>query len=70
MKVYWIIDKVNGTPAVCSSLRAVSNVTFIGYSKLSYHFSRLKKVEFETDLFRINSTTLIRSKRDESKNND
>lgn len=63
MKMYWILEKINGTPAVCSSLVAVSKTTFINYSTLIYHFSRMKRNEYEDDRFRIAKTKLIRSKR-------
>ncbi len=61
MTVYWILDKINGNPAVCSSIKAVAKATLMKYSTLSYQFSVKKRDHYETDRFRIEKTRLIRS---------
>ena len=63
LMVYWVLDNKGNKPNVCTSLKAIQQVTRMKYDTLTYTFSRKKRTTYKNDEIWIEKVELIRSKR-------
>lgn len=52
-KMFWFLDKETNTPDIFGSVSAICAKTELKKDGLYYHFSRLKRTEFENEKYRI-----------------
>ena len=58
---YWFLNKKTKEPRIFGSLPIMcEEITELDKQSLEYHFSRLKKEEFENDIYRIVKRNLER----------
>jgi len=61
--MFWFLNKETNTPEIYGSVSAICAKTELKEDTLYYHFSRLKKSEFENEKYRIVKCTVVRSLR-------
>jgi len=62
--MFWMLKKKTSDPGIFGSILAISEETGLNLDKLYYHFSRMKRLEFENDDYRIVKCNVKRSKLD------
>lgn len=55
---YWYLNKTTNEPRIFGSIAAIGANTDLQEEALYYHFSRLKKKEYNTDMHRIVKTEI------------
>lgn len=63
MRIYWVLEKKTSKPSACSSIKALSGTTGMAYSRLQYQFGKKRRLEYETDLWRVVRLEVMSSKR-------
>ena len=58
---YWVLNKQDGTPAICRNAIALSNYTGIDKDRMYYNFSRKKLNKYEDDSYLIYKLEPIKS---------
>lgn len=51
--MFWFLNKQTNAPEIFGSISAICDNTGLKPDNLYYHFSRMKRVEFENESFRI-----------------
>lgn len=51
--MFWLLDKQANIPGIFGSITAICDFTGLKAENLYYHFSRMKKKEFENNKYRI-----------------
>lgn len=59
--MFWFLNKTTNTPGIFGSVSAICENTNLKKDTLYYHFSRLKKTEFENEKYRIVKCNVIRA---------
>lgn len=62
-KVFWFLNKQTNTPEIFGSVSAICAKTELKKDTLYYHFSRLKRIEFENEKYRIVKCKVVRALR-------
>lgn len=62
--MFWFLNKETNTPEIFGSVSAICAKIELKEDTLYYHFSRLKKKEFENEKYRIVKCKVIRSERE------
>lgn len=60
--MFWYLDKQTNAPGIFGSISALCDHTGLKPDQLYYHFSRMKRSEFENENFRIVKCPVKRSK--------
>jgi hypothetical protein len=63
VNMFWFLDKQANTPEIFGSVSAICAKTELKEDALYYHFSRLKKNEFENEKYRIVKCKVVRALR-------
>ncbi len=61
--MFWFINKETNTPKIFGSVSAICAKTELKQDALYYHFSRLKRIEFENEKYRIVKCNVVRALR-------
>ncbi len=61
--MFWYINKQDNTPEIFGSVSAICAKTGLKEDVLYYHFSRLKRAEFENEKYRIVKCKVVRALR-------
>lgn len=61
--MYWFLNKQTNTPDIFGSVSAICAKTELKKDALYYHFSRLKRTEFENEKYRIVKCKVVRALR-------
>ena len=61
--MFWVLNKQKNTPEIFGSVCAICAKTELKEDALYYHFSRLKRTEFENEKYRIVKCKVIRALR-------
>jgi hypothetical protein len=61
--MFWFLDKQSNTAEIFGSITSLCERTGLKSEALYYQFSRMKKLEFEDDRFRIVKCVVQRTKR-------
>lgn len=60
---YWFLNKETNEPRIFGSLPVMCEECGVPKSTLEYHFSRIKRIEYENEKYRIVKLPLERGKR-------
>ena len=61
--MFWFLNKTTNTPEIFGSVSAICAKTGLKEDALYYHFSRLKRTEFENKKYRIVKCNVVRALR-------
>jgi len=61
--MFWFLNKQTNTPEIFGSVSAICAKKDLKEDALYYYFSRLKKIEFENEKYRIVKCKVVRALR-------
>lgn len=61
--MYWYLNKTTKEAVIFTSMKALADITGLNYDTVSYHFTKKKRKQYETEEHRIVKTKPVSSKR-------